>query len=115
MIPKIASIRENDFFNVNPTVSDHLLFHDHVKNLVLHVFIVTDNSFLIELRHTYDTLKFKDNLEILDHLIIHPSQIIDLFLDLTLAIDRTSVFIFTHLDLRRDHAQDLRPHLEDFL
>ena len=73
------------FFSIWILFSDHFQFHGHVTILVFDIFIVIENSALIELLNAQDTPSFIDNEEILDTFMILLSEriVIDVFLELT--------------------------------
>ena len=53
-------------------VVDHLQFDDHLNLLVLDIFIIIENSPLIEVHHDQDSLRFLNNEKALD-LFVFPS------------------------------------------
>ena len=93
---EVAQCQKTDNLHIDLVVSDHLHFHDHVKNLVLNMLIVTKNSVLLEIHHVQDTLSILDNNESIDPIIILLSEvtIIDHFLDISLEIDSLQKIYF---------------------
>ena len=116
-IQQIAQFQELNFLYIGPFLSIHLQFHDHVKNLVLDIIIIIRTSILVDLHDAQDTLNFLQNEESLDPLIIPLSEkiVLDHFLDVLPEIDSISETRNFHIDLCRNHAQELRRHLEDLL
>ena len=115
MIHETAQIQELDILRIDLLVLDHLQFHgDDLKNLVLNIVVVIENSNSIELYHVRDTLIFITNEEILGFLTILLLELIaiDIFLDPTLEIDSTLKIIILHMVLDQDHVLDRRLHLD---
>ena len=95
-------------------VSDYVQFQYHVKVLVLDIVIAVENSTLIKLLDVQDTLKYINNGETLDLIVVLLSEVIAFifFLKLILEINSISEVIFLHINLHQNHVGDLSVHLE---
>ena len=86
-IQEVNHFRRIDILHIDPLVSDHLQFHEHVTKLVLDIVIVISNSTAIEILHAQDTLLFTNSEENLDSLfILLQKKLVLFFPDLTVEI-----------------------------
>ena len=86
MIQDIAQTQGIGNHHIEPLLSEHLHFHNHVGVFVLKILIIRENSFPIELRQAQDTLisKKKQSISISTYLFLSEKSLSIFYVDLIL-------------------------------